>query len=45
VLVLIDRTDRAMPDFLSIKCVGFEIPEPGDLVRISVHGPAHVLTD
>ncbi|MEK1930051.1 MAG: ABC transporter ATP-binding protein [Pararhizobium sp.] len=45
VLVRIDRTDRAMPDFLSIKCVGFEIPEPGDLVRISVHGPAHVLAD
>ena len=45
VLVRIDRTDRAMPDFLSIKCVGFEIPGPGDLVRISVHGPAHVLAD
>jgi iron(III) transport system ATP-binding protein len=45
VLVRIDRTDRAMPDFLSIKCVGFEIPAPGDLVQISVHGPAHVLAD
>jgi iron(III) transport system ATP-binding protein len=45
VLVRIDRTDRAMPDFLSIKCVGFDIPGPGALVRISVHGPAHVLAD
>ncbi len=45
VLVRIDRSDRAMPDFLSIKCVGSEIPEPGDLVRISVHGTAHVLAD
>lgn len=45
VLVRIDRSDRAMPDFLSIRCVGMEIPEPGDVVRISVHGTAHVLTD
>ncbi|MCV9960662.1 ABC transporter ATP-binding protein [Pararhizobium sp. BT-229] len=45
VLVRIDRSDRAMPDFLSIKCVGFEIPEPGDLVQIKVHGTAHVLAD
>ncbi|KQS98102.1 MULTISPECIES: ABC transporter ATP-binding protein [unclassified Rhizobium] len=45
VLVRIDRKDRAMPDFLSIRCVGFELPEPGDFVRISVHGAAHVLAD
>ncbi|URK87605.1 ABC transporter ATP-binding protein [Rhizobium sp. RCAM05350] len=45
VLVRIDRSDRAMPDFLSIKCVGADIPEPGDLVGISVHGMAHVLSD
>jgi iron(III) transport system ATP-binding protein len=45
VLVRIDRSDRAMPDFLSIKCVGADIPEPGDLVGISVHGTAHVLPE
>ncbi|WP_275782999.1 ABC transporter ATP-binding protein [Pararhizobium gei] len=45
VLVRIDRKDRAMPDFLSIRCVGFDIPQPGDRVRISVQGEAHVLAD
>lgn len=45
VLVRIDRSDRAMPDFLSIKCAGADIPEPGDFVRITVHGTAHVLPD
>ena len=45
VLVRIDRRDRAMPDFLSIKCAGLDVPEAGQMVRISVEGTAHVLAD
>lgn len=45
VLLKLDRTDRAMPDFLSIRCPGFDVPEQGTLVEISVQGTAHVLPE
>ena len=45
VLVKIEGLKTGMPVFLSIRCAGFEVPEPGDRVAITVHGTAHVLAD
>ena len=41
----VERSDRVMPDFLSVRCPGFEVPEPGALVEIAVQGTAHVLPE